>query len=74
MLNPDHPDTALDYYRLKQIQKGGLQAIEDKAIAAYMKAYEVKGKEEAERIYFSFFNKGNNDSSRSQGKGNRSQH
>lgn len=58
---PEHPDTALDYYRLKQIQKGGQQATEDKAIEAYLKAYEVKGKEEAERIYFSFFNKKSHD-------------
>lgn len=54
---PDHPDTLHDYHRLKQIQKGGQQAIEDKAIEAYMRTYEEQGREEAEAIYFSFFNK-----------------
>lgn len=57
-MNPQpHPDTLTDYARLKAIQRGGNQAAEDKAIAVYMKAYEEVGKEEAERIYFSFFNK-----------------
>lgn len=52
-----HPDHHLDYATFKAIEKGSKQAIEDKAIAAYMKAYEERGKEEAERIFFSFFNK-----------------
>lgn len=55
-----HPDALTDYATFKAIQKGSKQAIEDQAIAAYMKAYEEVGKEEAERIFFSFFNKRNN--------------
>lgn len=58
-MTPDHPDTTTDYSRLKAIKTGGRQAIEDKAIAAYMKAYEERGKEEAEKVFFSFFNKSN---------------
>lgn len=53
----EHPDTLSDYRALKQIQRGAQQAIEDKAIEAYIRAYEQRGKDEAERIYFSFFNK-----------------
>lgn len=57
-MNPEpHPDHHTDYARFKAIEKGGKQAIEDKAIAAYMRAYEEGGKVEAERIFFSFFNK-----------------
>lgn len=52
-----HPDHLTDYATFKAIERGSKQAIEDKAIAAYMKAYEEVGKEEAERIFFSFFNK-----------------
>lgn len=58
MLPESHPDYLSDYHRLKQIQRGGMQAIEDKAIAEYQKAYEEVGKEEAERIFFNHFNKG----------------
>jgi hypothetical protein len=53
-----HPDQLSDYHRLKQITRGGKQAIEDKAIAAYIKAYEEVGKEEAEKEFFKHFNKG----------------
>lgn len=53
----DHPDHLTDYARFKAIERGGKQAIEDKAIAEYMRAYEELGKEEAEKIFFSFFNK-----------------
>lgn len=57
-MNPQpHPDLLQAQQAAKKIQRGGNQAIEDKAIAAYMKAYEEVGKAEAERIYFSFFNK-----------------
>lgn len=52
-----HPDTHHDYARFKAIQRGSKQAIEDKAIEAYQKAYEERGKEEAEKVFFSFFNK-----------------
>lgn len=57
MIQQPHPDALTDYRAFKAIRRGGNQAIEDKAIAEYMKAYEELGKEEAERIYFSFFNK-----------------
>jgi nitrate reductase assembly molybdenum cofactor insertion protein NarJ len=56
----EHPDTAQDYHRLKQITRGGRQATEDKAIAAYMRVFDEKGREAAEEVYFSFFNKCNN--------------
>lgn len=55
-----HPDLLQDYARLKQISHGGKQAIEDKAIAEYMRVYEERGREEAEKVFFSFFNKQNN--------------
>jgi len=51
-----HPDAISDYHRLKQIIRGGRQVIEDRAIAAYIKAYEEVGKEEAEKEYFKTFN------------------
>jgi hypothetical protein len=53
----NHPDTITDYATFKAIQRGSKQAIEDQAIAAYMRAYEEQGKEEAEKVFFSFFNK-----------------
>lgn len=52
-----HPDLLTDCRALKAIQRGGNQAIEDTAIAAYMKAYEEQGKEEAEKVYFEHFKK-----------------
>jgi hypothetical protein len=52
-----HPDHHTDFSRLKAIRRGSRQAIEDKAIEAYIKVFEEVGREEAERIYFSFFNK-----------------
>lgn len=60
MLPEPHPDHLTDYATFKAIQKGSKQAIENKAIAAYMLAYEERGKEEAEKVFFSFFNKSNN--------------
>lgn len=57
MLPTDHPDLPVAYDALKQIKRGAMQAIEDKAIAEYMKAYEERGREEAEKIYFDHFNK-----------------
>ncbi len=57
-MTPEHPDTLQDYHRLKQIEKGGKQALETAAMNAMWDAIdEGKGKEEAERIFFSFFNK-----------------
>lgn len=57
-MNPEpHPDTLSDYRALKAIQRGGNQAVEDKAIAAYMKAYKEHGKEEAEKVFFEHFKK-----------------
>jgi hypothetical protein len=58
MYSADHPDTAQDYQRLKQIQRGGKQAIETTAMNAMWDAIEEgRSREEAEKIYFSFFNK-----------------
>ncbi|MES2112319.1 MAG: hypothetical protein V4577_26415 [Bacteroidota bacterium] len=56
-MTPEHPDLHSAQQAAKRITRGGMQAIEDKAMAAYMRAYEERGKEEAERIYFSFFKK-----------------
>lgn len=56
-MTPEHPDHHSDYARLKAIKAGGRKAIEDKAIAAYMKAFEEVGREEAEKQYFEHFNK-----------------
>ena len=53
-----HPDHLTDYHRLKQIRRGSMQAIEDKAIAEYMRACETVGKEESEEVFFNHFNKG----------------
>lgn len=61
MIPEPHPDLLQAQQAAKSITRGGNQAIEDKAIAAYMKAYEEVGKEEAERIYFEHFNKVSND-------------
>lgn len=56
-----HPDHLQDWIKTKQIRRGSMQAIEDKAIAAYHKALdEGRGREEAEQRYFSFFNKWTN--------------
>lgn len=52
-----HPDTYEAQQAAKRIVRGGKQAIEDKAIQEYMKVYEERGKEEAEKVFFSFFNK-----------------
>lgn len=57
MLNLEHPDHITAYHRLKAIRRGSMQAIEDKAIEEYMKAYEEVGREEAEKIFFNHFNK-----------------
>jgi hypothetical protein len=51
-----HPDHHTDFSRLKAIRRGSRQAIEDKAIEAYMKVFEEVGKEEAEQEYFKHFN------------------
>lgn len=64
-MTPEHPDTAQDYYRLKQIEKGGKQAIETSAMNAMWDAIDNGAtKEEAEKIYFSFFNKTSHGNSR----------
>lgn len=70
-ITPDHPDTITDYATFKAIQRGSKQAIEDQAIAAYMRAYEEQGKEEAEKVFFSFFNKQNNGSDSNSMEGNK---
>lgn len=52
-----HPDHLTDLYRLKAIERGGMQAIETSAMNAMWDALERgASKEEAERIFFSFFN------------------
>jgi hypothetical protein len=56
-----HPDQLTDWIKAKEIRRGSMQAIEDKAIAAYQKALdEGRTKDEAEREYFKHFNKGTN--------------
>lgn len=58
MTNPQpHPDAITDYRAFKAIQLGGNQAIEDKAIAEYMRAYKELGKAGAERVFFEHFKK-----------------
>jgi hypothetical protein len=57
MLNLEHPDLLAAQQAANKITRGGRQAIEDKAIAAYMKAHEEQGKEEAEKVFFEHFNK-----------------
>lgn len=58
MTQEPHPDTLTDYYRLKAIEKGGKQAIETSAMNAMWYALDRgESKEEAEKIFFSFFNK-----------------
>jgi len=54
----EHPDTLTDWFVTKTIQRGSMQAIEDKAIAEYMRVCESVGKEEAEETFFKHFNKG----------------
>lgn len=57
-----HPDHHRDYHALNEITRGGRQAIEDQAMNAMYDALERgESKEEAEEIYFSFFNKTNHD-------------
>lgn len=53
----NHPDTIPNQAATKRITRGGKQAIEDKAIAEYMRVFEEYGREEAEKVFFSFFNK-----------------
>jgi hypothetical protein len=63
----EHPDLLLNQAAIKRITRGGRQAIEDKAIAAYMKAFEEEGREAAEEVYFSFFNNKSHGKQRSTG-------
>jgi len=52
-----HPDQITDWIKTKEISRGSKQAIEDQAIEAYHKALDDgRTKEEAEEIFFSFFN------------------
>jgi hypothetical protein len=57
-MTPEHPDHLTDYHRLKVIRRGSMQAIEDKAIAEYMRVYEECGREAAKETFFKHFNKG----------------
>jgi hypothetical protein len=56
---PEHPDLLSVQQAANKITRGGRQAIEDNAIAAYMKAYEEQGKEEADKVFFEHFKKVN---------------
>lgn len=59
MLNLPHPDALTDQIKTKAVNRGGMQAIEDKALNAYHRALsEGKGREEAESEYFKTFQKG----------------
>ena len=52
-----HPDLPRDYYRLKEIERGSMQAIETSAMNAMWDALEEgRSREEAEKVFFSFFN------------------
>ena len=54
----EHPDELSDWIKTKEIKRGGMQAIENKAIADYHKALdEGKSRAEAEEQYFKHFNK-----------------
>lgn len=58
MIQEPHPDTLQDYTHLKQINRGGKQAIETSAMNAMWDALEEgKGREEAEKIFLNHFNK-----------------
>lgn len=52
-----HPDELPNQAAIKKITRGGIQAIENKAIAEYMRAYEEVGRAEAEEVFFNHFNK-----------------
>ncbi len=43
-----HPDAIPNQTATKKIARGGMEAIEDKAIAEYMRAYEEVGRVDAE--------------------------
>lgn len=53
-----HPDQLADWIKAKEQRRGSMQAIEDKAIAAYHKALDDgRTKKEAEKEFFKHFNK-----------------
>lgn len=57
-MTPDHPDTLTAYQQAKAIRLGSMAALDDQAIKAYHDAVdEGRSREEAEKIFFSFFNK-----------------
>mgnify|MGYP000940121646 CR=1 FL=1 len=61
MRQPDHPDTLADLHRLKSISRGSKQAIETSAMNAMWDALDNgASKEEAEKVFFSFFNNKHN--------------
>lgn len=58
MNQPDHPDILNNHSQIKSITRGGMQAIEDKAIEAMWRGLERGAtREEVERIFFSLFKK-----------------
>jgi hypothetical protein len=67
-MTQDHPDTHTAWQQAKEIKRGSMQALEDKAIKAYHDAIdEGKSRAESEKQYFETFNK-SYDSSRSKKK------
>ena len=57
MTQPEHPDLAQDYRTLIDIDDGGMEALETTAMNAMYDALDNgASKEEAEKIFFSFFN------------------
>jgi hypothetical protein len=55
---PDHPDTLQAWQQAKEIRRGSMAALEDKAIKAYHNALDAgKSRGEAEEEYFETFTK-----------------
>lgn len=53
-----HPDEQLNRQKFKRLTRGGREAAEDAAIAAYLQALEEgKNREEAEQIHTETYNK-----------------
>lgn len=58
MTQEPHPDTPEAYQQAKAIRLGSMAALDDTALNAYHRALdEGRSREEAEKIFFSFFNK-----------------
>ncbi|HEX6427968.1 MAG TPA: hypothetical protein VF008_09795 [Niastella sp.] len=58
MIQQPHPDTLSDWESLKAIKRGSMQAADDKAIEAYLRAIEAgKSKDEAGEIFIKTYQK-----------------